>query len=194
MIIGVDESGTGAWAGPFTVVAAAMDETTAAYLRAAGVRDSKKLSDQARRRMFVEIADTAHAVCEYVSADQMKQEGHGTAWRRAVIEVIKRLTTEDTTAKIVIDGLPDSIVARTLSRVRPHLHVRFMPKADDRIVAVGAASVVAKTLRNDAMIKLHAEYPAYGWERNFGYGTEEHRRAIKKHGTTPVHRQIKYTT
>lgn len=194
MIIGVDESGTGAIAGPFTVAAVALDNSMSKYLGQAGVRDSKKLKDRVRRRLLLEIADVAVAVCVRVDVDEINQYGQGPAWARAVIEAIQRITKEGTSAQTIIDGIPSSKVAVALARTRPTLQLRFMPKADDKIVAVGAASIVAKTFRNDMMLDLSKQYPQYRWDENFGYGTADHRLRIKKHGGTPVHRKIKVKT
>ncbi len=61
-------------------------------------------------------------------------------------------------------------------------------KGDGKYLSIAAASVLAKTYRDDYMRALHAEYPAYGWDRNKGYPTKEHRAAIRAHGITPYHR------
>lgn len=62
-------------------------------------------------------------------------------------------------------------------------------KGDGKYLSIAAASVLAKTYRDDYMLRLHAEYPDYGWDRNKGYPTREHRAAIALHGTTPYHRR-----
>lgn len=61
-------------------------------------------------------------------------------------------------------------------------------KGDGKYLSIAAASILAKTWRDDYMVKLHGEYPYYGWDRNAGYPTKEHRRGIEEHGTTPYHR------
>ncbi len=61
-------------------------------------------------------------------------------------------------------------------------------KGDGKYLSIAAASILAKTWRDDYMVKLHEEYPYYGWDRNAGYPTKEHRRGIEEHGTTPYHR------
>ncbi len=62
-------------------------------------------------------------------------------------------------------------------------------KGDGKYLPIAAASVLAKTYRDDYMIRLHREYPAYGWDRNKGYPTKEHRAAIASHGISPCHRK-----
>ena len=61
-------------------------------------------------------------------------------------------------------------------------------KGDGKLMSIAAASVLAKTYRDDYMLQLHEQYPRYGWDRNKGYPTKEHRQAIEQHGTTPYHR------
>ena len=62
-------------------------------------------------------------------------------------------------------------------------------KGDATYMSIAAASVLAKTYRDDYMLRLHAEYPLYGWNHNMGYPTEEHYAAIREHGLTPYHRK-----
>ncbi len=66
-----------------------------------------------------------------------------------------------------------------------------MKKADLKNAIVGAASIIAKTTRNDMMIELHREYPEYGWKTNYGYGVKGHYAAIRKYGRSKHHRFIK---
>ena len=61
-------------------------------------------------------------------------------------------------------------------------------KGDGKYLAIAAASILAKTYRDDYMAELHKEFPHYGWDRNAGYPTKEHREGIRQHGTTPYHR------
>ena len=61
-------------------------------------------------------------------------------------------------------------------------------KGDGKYLSIAAASILAKTYRDDYMLRLHGEFPAYGWDRNKGYPTRQHREAIARYGTTPYHR------
>ena len=89
-----------------------------------------------------------------------------------------------------------------LSQVPQHLLIdgnRFKPyngiphtcvvKGDGKFLSIAAASILAKTYRDDYMMQLHEQYPHYGWDRNKGYPTQEHRDAIARYGVTPFHRQ-----
>jgi ribonuclease HII len=69
--------------------------------------------------------------------------------------------------------------------VVPHTTV---VKGDGKYLSIAAASILAKTYRDDYMKELHQQYPYYGWDHNSGYPTKEHRRGIEEHGTTPYHR------
>lgn len=77
------------------------------------------------------------------------------------------------------------------NRFRPYPGIPHttVVKGDGKYLSIAAASVLAKTYRDDYMLRLHAEYPGYGWDRNKGYPTREHRAAIALHGTTPYHRR-----
>lgn len=189
IVIGLDESGTGAWSGPATVCAYALDTQKEQELRKLGVGDSKKLTDKKRRGMVLQL--DAYALATYVSlmtVEAIRSLGHRQAWVQAVEEALwgvhERLGALDLTPdRIIIDGNP--------VRIRSPIPAQFETHADSRFLCVSAASVIAKTVRNDLMIDLDYKYPEYLWCRNFGYGTSDHAKAIELHGMTPEHRPIK---
>jgi ribonuclease HII len=189
MIIGADESGTGAWAGPYTVCAVALREDDQERMRELGVRDSKTLTDAARRGMLTDLIDLAVVChCTVVSVDEIVRLGKQRSWAQAMYASIKHVW-EIAPGTAVIDGVKDMFLYGMLRELGvPH---RYLPRADLTEPAVSAASVIAKTLRNDAMIRLHAEYPEYGWAINSGYGVPEHSEALKKYGRTIHHRPWK---
>jgi ribonuclease HII len=197
VIIGVDESGTGAWAGPYSVTALAAYEHDSDLLRRAGGRDSKRMTDIRRRAAIVTIADVAlfasTKLVQVAEIDARKKD----AWRRAIFATVREVVEEvcsrgiaEASIEVVIDGLPDPTV-RTKITKELWTAVRFLTSAEDQVPAVGAASVIAKTERNDAMKALHEKYPRYGWNKNYGYGTEQHLQAIKQYGRSPEHRDLK---
>jgi len=198
--IGLDESGTGAFAGPFTVAAVATTESDSKLLRAKGVRDSKKLSDMARRRLYDLVADVALGVQHYVvTVEELDLMGNQEAWRVAAETVIRRLLDQvshyqqfhgNDVVRVTIDGKPDMVLSRRLAKIRG-ISVKFVVGADDTVPSVGAASIVAKTERNDVMLRLSKDYPEYHWDQNYGYGTPPHIAAIRTHGLTEEHRYIK---
>jgi len=196
VIIGVDESGTGAWAGPFTVCAAASWKRDDAELRKIGAADSKALSDKRRRRIMPELIDTIiGGACELVTAAETFNPGQAAAWRNAIALCVKgvyRLVPPDVSSVVVIDGDSNAKLVRMLQLSLGYdVPIRFRKKADVTVPAVSVASIIAKTVRNDAMLKLHKKYPQYGWDRNYGYHSAEHKRQIERLGITDEHRFIR---
>jgi ribonuclease HII len=198
VVIGVDESGTGAWAGPYSVCAAAVYAHESDLLRRVGGRDSKKMTDIRRRAAIVAISDVLLYACNVLvpvtAIDARKKD----AWRDAIIEsvghvveLLRQHGIATSRIEIVIDGLPDPRTQKRISRELGIAAIKFLTSAEDQVPAVGAASVIAKTERNDAMRELHEKYPVYGWNKNYGYGTQQHADAIERHGRSPQHRDLK---
>lgn len=199
VVIGVDESGTGAWAGPYSVCAVAAYAHDSELLRRVGARDSKKMTDVRRRHAIIAISDVILFACNVMVSVKDIDERKNDAWRAAIYESVRHVVERvrargiaDARIEIVIDGLPDPRVQKRINReLGVALAVRFLTSAEDQIPAVGAASVIAKTERNDAMRELHERHPLYGWNKNYGYGTKVHAVAIQRHGRTIHHRDIK---
>lgn len=190
IIIGADESGTGALAGPFTVCAVAVYENDQGLLRRIGVMDSKKLTDVQRRSMFDEIIDivlVGH--CVFGTVEMLEKHGLSRVWTMAMGLAIGRIAATTQAGQVVIDGSPRRDLTKLLRA--KGLEPKFMPKADAKVPAVGAASIIAKTLRNDAMLELHGKFPEYGWNTNYGYGTPDHLKALDKLGKCVQHRPWK---
>jgi ribonuclease HII len=188
----VDESGTGALAGPFTVTAAAIYTADEPLLRKMGVTDSKKLTDKKRRELIADISDVvlcAHTVV--VEAHKSFDPGQRIAWRKAVVDAaLLNLKVVSRYSWVVVDGSPDRKLERDF-RAAGVEEVHFMTKGDLRHAGVASASIVAKTIRNDLMLALHEDYPEYKWNKNYGYGTAAHKKAIELHGVSDQHRKIK---
>ncbi len=174
VIAGVDEVGRGALAGPLTVAAVVLPPSP----RIEGLDDSKRLS-AARRE---ELADAVRALAlgvgvAHVSAGEVDSLGVTSALRRAIGLAISQLSTPPD--HVVLDGLPLRVAENETAIV----------KADGKVAAVAAASIVAKVTRDALMRSLAAEHPEYGFEVNKGYGTSEHLAAILRHGPCPLHRR-----
>lgn len=173
-LIGVDEVGTGAWAGPLLVVAARQLADLPA-----GVRDSKLMTKVHR----LEILNKLSICCEFgtgwVSANEIDHHGLAEAMRLGVSRALKTLRSlpiEET----VIDGKVDYAD-------RPNS--RAVIDADAKYPIVSAASIYAKVLRDKYMSALSKEHPGYGFEKHVGYGTEQHKQALIKYGAIKdVHR------
>ena len=175
LIAGVDEVGRGPLAGP--VVAAAVILPMNAEL--AGVNDSKKLSAKKRALYYKQILETAIAV------------GIGEA-SVAEIDTLNILQATKLAMKRAIAGLavaPEHLLIDylTLDQDIPQTGI---VKGDSRSLSIAAASIVAKEVRDLLMQELGETYPAYGFEKNAGYGTKVHRAALDAHGYIDgVHRK-----
>jgi ribonuclease HII len=174
-LAGVDEAGRGALAGP--VVAAAVILRDGRPIP--GVTDSKLLSEERREGLYQQIVDEALAVAVgivEVPIIELRNILQATllAMERAVAEL--RVAPDG----IVVDGLAVPQVEPTVFPV---------PGGDLQCPSVSAASIVAKVTRDRMMREYHQTYPAYGFDRHKGYGTEAHLRAIAEHGLSPIHRR-----
>ena len=170
-LAGADEAGRGALAGPLVAAAVVLGDA-----EVSGINDSKLLRPALRERIFGALLRRAEAVSVVAyPAWWIDRHGVGLANREALIKVLSLLKTRAGC------GLADGNLA-----LGPE--VESLPKADARSAAVAAASVVAKVLRDDAMRALSETHTGYGFGRNRGYGTPEHRLALSELGPCRVHR------
>ena len=173
-VAGVDEVGRGPIAGP--VVAAAV--ILAEGVSIEGATDSKALTPARRSELAAEIHARAAAVAlGAASAREIDRVNILRATARAMNRALERLTVPPD--HVVVDGLP----VRDLSWEHD-----AVVGGDGLVHSVACASIVAKVCRDRLMGRLAARYPGYGWERNMGYATRGHRRAVREGGLTPHHR------
>ncbi|MDT8401453.1 MAG: ribonuclease HII [Bacteroidales bacterium] len=173
---GCDEAGRGALAGP--VVAAAV--ILPRRYRNEILNDSKKLSPLLRETLRKEICEKA------------------LSWNVAMvdnneIDQINILRATYKAMHLAIDGLsrkPEFLLVDGNYFI-PFKDIPFKTiiEGDGQFMSIAAASILAKTYRDEYMIKIHDEYPQYGWKNNKGYPTPEHKEAIEKYGITPYHRK-----
>lgn len=175
LICGVDEAGRGPLAGPVFAAAVILDPRKPI----AGLRDSKKLTEARRDALAIEIRNNALAwsiaQCSEAEIDTLNiLQATMLAMRRA----IERLPTPATLA--LIDG----------NRC-PALSIRSeaIIKGDDKVPAISAASILAKTARDAALAELHQQFPQYAFDRHKGYPTALHLERLRAHGVSPVHRK-----
>ncbi len=177
-VVGIDEVGVAPTCG--AVVAAAVIMKPGAH-RIPGVRDSKTMSSAQRERLAPVIRRRAVAVglgaasVREIDAINIYHATH-LAMRRAV----RRLGGHD---HVLVDG---NRIAGFEAAVGPYTAI---VDGDAKVYSIACASVVAKVVRDRMMTLLSARYPGYGWERNQGYATREHRDAIRQLGLTPFHRR-----
>ena len=175
-ICGVDEAGRGPLAGPVCAAAVILP----ANLEIPGLNDSKKLSDKRRRELYPVIIE--QAVAYGIGLADHKEIDEINILRASILAMHRALDGLSLRPDfIIVDGNRFTPYGRT-----PHATI---VKGDARYLSIAAASILAKTYRDDEMHRLAALYPGYGWERNAGYPTAAHREAIARLGVTPFHRR-----
>ncbi|MBW2938810.1 ribonuclease HII [Aureisphaera sp. CAU 1614] len=173
---GTDEAGRGCLAGPVTAAAVILpNDFSHPWLT-----DSKQLSEKKRQELRP-IIET-EAICfgvSHVMMEEIDQLNILNASILAMHRAIEQLTQQP--EFIAIDG----------NRFKPYGKTPYecVVKGDGKYLHIAAASILAKTYRDDFMEKIHEEFPNYYWNKNKGYPTAEHRNAIRKHGPTPFHRK-----
>ena len=185
LIIGIDEVGRGAMAGPVMVGVCALRPGKTDF--PAGLRDSKLVSEKKRISLFPEVREWAPTAVGEASAAEIDDLGItaclGLAARRALIQ-LHEAGIPVGEATVLLDGAHDWLNPALSSK----LPVITRVKADQDCAVVSAASIVAKVTRDELMVSLDAEHPEYGWASNKGYGAAVHMDAIKTIGLTPYHR------
>ena len=173
---GCDEVGRGCLCGPVVAAAVVLDDNFEQNL----VNDSKKLNFKTRLELDDYIKNNVkdYAIAE-LSPAFIDQHNILNASIHAMHNALDKLTIRP--ELILVDG----------NKFHPY---NFIPhqciiKGDSKILSISAASILAKNYRDQLMIRLHEEFPEYGWNKNMGYATKVHIEALKKFGPTKYHRQ-----
>lgn len=173
---GTDEAGRGCLAGPVTAAAVILPKD----FELPGLNDSKQLSATRRKffRGIIEERAITFSVC-HIFPDVIDRVNILNAAISAMHGALRQLREEP--RNIVVDG----------NRFKPFGNIPYacIVKGDSKYLNIAAASVLAKTYRDEYMDRLHAEYPMYGWRQNKGYPTTAHREAIRRYGSCAHHRQ-----
>lgn len=173
-VAGADEAGKGAWAGPLVAAAVVLPEV----FDPEGIRDSKQLSAREREVAFVRISKEALAWSVHLAeVEEIDRRGIGVANRRALTEAIRKLSVPPHAA--LIDAV----------RLDLGIPVRPIIRGDEKELAIAAASIIAKVVRDRIMDAYGAEYAVYGFPAHKGYGTQRHSAALKEYGPSPIHRR-----
>jgi len=175
VICGVDEAGRGPLAGPVFAAAVILDPARPI----AGLRDSKKLSEAQRDALAIEIRQ--HAL-SWSIAQSSEQE----------IDEINILQATMLAMRRAVEGLKVTPTLALIDGNRcPVMSVRSeaIIKGDDKVAAISAASILAKTARDAALMELHRLYPQYAFDQHKGYPTALHLELLRAHGVSPVHRK-----
>ncbi|WP_409047007.1 ribonuclease HII [Microbacterium sp. HA-8] len=188
LVIACDEVGRGALAGPVAVGATVIDAPRARRRVPAGLRDSKLVPEARRPDVALRAGSWVLASgVGWASAAEIDDVGIMRALGLAAVRALADLEAhgiEIGEAIVLLDGNHDYITAAGATGLR----VRPVVKADRDCASAAAASVIAKVARDTLMIGLHDDAPEYGWARNKGYASLDHRTAIREHGLSPHHR------
>ncbi len=179
-LAGLDEAGRGALAGPVFVGCVSVLESGFGGEELSEVNDSKQLSKGAREELFGHLAGEPGIEIGIGRADNREIDDLGInratnlAARRALSSLAVRPGLLLLDSGLVVESENES---------------RTLEKGDEKSFHVAAASILAKVGRDRYMWRKAVQFPEYGWKSNVGYGTEQHRKAIKANGLSPLHRQ-----
>ena len=181
-ILGVDEVGRGCIAGPLFAAAISLNYRSIEKLtheKKALIRDSKTLSARQRRLILPVILGCCHSWgVAMATTTEIEEMGITNANFLAMKRALSICQQADF---VIVDG----------KQKIPQLKAPQMAiiKGDQKTYSIAAASIVAKTNRDDYMVKAHQKYPSYGFKSNMGYGTKEHISALRKYGACSIHRK-----
>lgn len=192
---GTDEAGRGCLAGPVTAAAVILSDD----YHIEKLNDSKQLSEKVREKLKPIIEEKVLTFAfTHIHNQEIDEINILNASMKAMQESILKLNTKP--EFIIVDGnrpIFSKLGIKTRSGYNfseeEILHLNSIPnqsiiKGDSKYLSIAAASVLAKTYRDEYMNKIHEEYPMYGWNKNKGYPTKDHREAIAKYGPTKYHR------
>ena len=174
-IIGADEVGRGSFAGPICAAAVKINYSHLALLT--NVKDSKKLSAKKREEIF--------SMVEENNIEYSFNESSNT--------FIDQFGIKNANEKVLTDSISDIYTGNEIVYV-DHFKINdfksiSVVRVEDNCRAIALASIIAKVLRDNLMIKFSEKYPEYSFEKNKGYGTKDHREAISKYGLSNIHRK-----
>lgn len=175
LICGVDEAGRGPLAGAVFAAAVILDRRRPIH----GLADSKKLSEKKRGQLATEIRE--HALAWFIARAEVEEIDRINILQASLLAMqraVEGLTIAPCEA--LIDGLYCPKLA---------LPCRAIVRGDSSVAEISAASILAKTARDADMLRLHLEYPQYGFDRHKGYPTAMHLEALRRHGVSEIHRK-----
>jgi ribonuclease HII len=177
-IAGIDEAGRGSLAGPVAAAALILPADEKLEQQLEGVRDSKEMTPEAREYWAVEIKKIALAWgVGFASHTEIDEIGIVPATYLAVNRAMEKLQVAPEHLLLDFINLPDCQLPQT-----------SLVKGDARCLSIAAASVLAKTTRDELLCRLDAQYPGYGFASHKGYTTRAHREALLQLGPSPIHR------
>lgn len=176
IVAGCDEAGRGPFAGPLVAAAVILPDDA----KLPGITDSKKIKKKHHRmyaeRVLKEALDVSVGVA---SVEYINRFGIGMANRYAIEKAIEGLSLKPT--RVLIDG-------SSQQEIKTAIPQKQVIKGDQLSLSIASASVVAKSIHDELLRICAKEFPEYGWEKNAGYGTPDHLKAIETHGICKYHR------
>ena len=174
-IAGVDEAGRGPLAGPVTAAAVILPEC----YKNSEIRDSKKLTPAQREKLFGVITENALSISVGFVEPAVIDE----------INILRASLLAMQKAILNLDPPPDFILVDGIHTIDVSVPQKPIVKGDSLSLSIAAASIIAKVSRDHLMDRYHVQYSQYNFAKNKGYGTSEHREAIRKYGTCKIHRK-----
>jgi ribonuclease HII len=180
LVAGIDEAGRGALTGPVAVGAVILPaDLPDLATKLPGVRDSKQLTSRGRDHTALLIKQVALTwAVGLAEAAEIDQLGIAPATRLAAMRAIEQLAS-----------VPQHLLIDYLKLPKSDLPQTSLVKGDQRSLSIACASILAKTTRDELMVRLSEQYPIYGFARHKGYGTATHLAAIRAYGPCPIHRR-----
>ena len=177
-VAGIDEAGRGPWAGPVVAAAVVLNQSKMPDELRFGIKDSKVISSAKRERLFSLLRLHTEIGVGRAEVTEIDETNILSATFMAMKRALQSLSISVDIA--LVDG-----------NQAPNLpcKVETLVKGDSLSLSIAAASIVAKVHRDREMAMLAKTFPGYGWEKNAGYGTKEHREALARIGVTPHHRK-----
>ncbi|MDO8269653.1 MAG: ribonuclease HII [Candidatus Levybacteria bacterium] len=194
-VIGIDEVGRGAFAGPVAVggviFPSTLNPSEREHLLSCGINDSKKLSAKKREELALQIKNIASSYSvSFIDVATINEIGIGKATFLGMRKVAAKLSKSLKNPYLLIDGFEiPGFDNPTLTKVLSGKQKGII-RGDCLSISIAAASIIAKVERDTLMLELSSKHPLYAWENNKGYGTLIHRRAISRYGITELHRKV----
>lgn len=179
LIAGIDEAGCGPWAGPLVATACILDQQKISPTLLVHINDSKILSIKKREMIYEKlIQDDSVIYSTYImDITEFNKLGLAKALPLTISRAVANLSTKP--KHILMDGIRDPKIGIPTSLV---------VKGDQKSYSIAAASIIAKVTRDRLMQALSTQHPEYNWDKNAGYGTKYHQKALETYGVTPYHR------
>lgn len=181
-VVGIDEAGYGPWAGPLVCASVWLDPQKIPSILLTSLDDSKKLTKSKREFLFEILHKGKGVFCDIGVGLASPQEIDTLNVLKANYQAMERAVQQ-------LQLQPKTLLVDGIRNPGFHPNIKTIKKGDSLSLSIAAASIIAKVTRDRLMTELACQYPVYGWDKNVGYGTARHIRAIKEHGITPHHRQ-----